>query len=78
MKIVTSSIEGSRSGLQHRLLSDEWLPFGGAIGSTTECVASLQRFRDAGADEIAVQGSAPIQNSNLVAAWGRHTKTGRG
>jgi probable F420-dependent oxidoreductase len=40
-----------------------------AIGSVGECVATLQRFRDAGADEIATYGSTPAQNAKLVAAW---------
>jgi probable F420-dependent oxidoreductase len=40
-----------------------------AIGSIDECAATLQRFRDAGADEIATYGSTPGQNAKLVAAW---------
>lgn len=40
-----------------------------AMGSVDECVASLQRFIDAGADEVATYGSTPAQNAALVAAW---------
>jgi len=40
-----------------------------AIGSVDACVATLQRFKDAGADEIATYGSTPQQNAELVAAW---------
>jgi 5,10-methylenetetrahydromethanopterin reductase len=40
-----------------------------AIGSVDECVSSLRRFIDAGADEIATYGSTPAQNAKLVAAW---------
>ena len=40
-----------------------------AFGSVDECVASLQRFIDAGAHEIATYGSTPEQNARLVAAW---------
>jgi hypothetical protein len=34
-----------------------------------ECVTSLRRFRDAGADEVATFGSTPMQNAALIAAW---------
>ena len=44
-----------------------------AIGSVDECVASLRRFRDAGADEIVTYGSTPGQNAALAAAWGART-----
>jgi probable F420-dependent oxidoreductase len=40
-----------------------------AIGSADECVTSLQRFIDAGADEVATYGSTPQQNAALIAAW---------
>ncbi|MEA2167459.1 MAG: 5,10-methylenetetrahydromethanopterin reductase [Solirubrobacteraceae bacterium] len=47
----------------------EWITDSSAIGTVGECVASLQRFRDAGADEIATYGSTPSQNAALIAAW---------
>jgi hypothetical protein len=40
-----------------------------AFGSADECVSSLQRFMDAGADEIATYGSTPAQNAKLIGAW---------
>jgi 5,10-methylenetetrahydromethanopterin reductase len=40
-----------------------------AIGTVDECVTSLQRFIDAGADEVATYGSTPQQNAGLIAAW---------
>jgi probable F420-dependent oxidoreductase len=56
-----------------KLIPDEWMLDACAIGSIDECVASLQRFRDAGADEIATYGSTPTQNAKLIQAWRRHT-----
>jgi probable F420-dependent oxidoreductase len=64
---------------RHQLLKvadavpDEYIRECSAIGSVPECVDSLQRFIDAGADEIAVYGSTPAQNAELVAAWRAHT-----
>jgi alkanesulfonate monooxygenase SsuD/methylene tetrahydromethanopterin reductase-like flavin-dependent oxidoreductase (luciferase family) len=40
-----------------------------AIGTPEECATSLQRFIDAGADEVTTYGSTPRQNAPLVAAW---------
>jgi hypothetical protein len=40
-----------------------------AFGTVEQCVTSLQRFIDAGADEIATYGSTPAQNAGLIAAW---------
>jgi probable F420-dependent oxidoreductase len=51
------------------LVPDEWMRQSSAIGSVPECVASLQRFRDAGADEIVIYGSTPAQNAALGQAW---------
>ena len=46
-----------------------------AFGTVDECVKSLTRFIDAGADEIATYGSTPRQNAKLIAAW-RERKRG--
>lgn len=46
-----------------------------AIGTVDECVKALERFRDAGADEVATYGSTPAQNAALIAAW-RERKAG--
>jgi alkanesulfonate monooxygenase SsuD/methylene tetrahydromethanopterin reductase-like flavin-dependent oxidoreductase (luciferase family) len=56
------------------LLPDEWMRESCALGSVAECVDTLRRFRDAGADEIATYGSTPVQNAGLASAWAaRHT-----
>ena len=47
----------------------EWMLDCSAIGSVDECVTSLQRFIDAGVDEVATYGSTPQQNAALAAAW---------
>lgn len=52
-----------------RLVPDGWMHEAGALGSLGECIASLQRFRDAGADELATYGSTPGQNAALLSAW---------
>jgi hypothetical protein len=47
-----------------------------ALGSVTECVQTLQRFRAAGADEIVTYGSTPNQNAALADAWRRSSYQG--
>ena len=59
-----------------RLVPDAWMQETCALGSVDECVAQLQRFRDAGADEIAIYGSTPGQNAELITAWRTHTSAG--
>jgi probable F420-dependent oxidoreductase len=51
------------------LVPDEWMLDSCALGTVDECVQSLRRFREAGADEIATYGSTPAQNAKLVEAW---------
>jgi 5,10-methylenetetrahydromethanopterin reductase len=51
------------------LVPDQWMEDSCAIGSVSECVASLRRFREAGADEIVTYGSTPGQNAGLARAW---------
>ena len=51
------------------LVPDEWMSESCAIGSVEECVATLARFRAAGADELVTYGSTPGQNAALAAAW---------
>ncbi|HYF24337.1 MAG TPA: hypothetical protein VD931_01220 [Baekduia sp.] len=51
----------------------EWVTGTCAIGSVDACVAQLQRFRDAGADEIVTYGSTPRQNEQLARAWAART-----
>jgi 5,10-methylenetetrahydromethanopterin reductase len=52
-----------------KLIPDQWMIDSCAIGSVDECVTSLHRFRDAGADEIVTYGSTPGQNAKLARAW---------
>jgi 5,10-methylenetetrahydromethanopterin reductase len=47
----------------------EWILDCSAIGTPTECATSLQRFIDAGADEVTTYGSTPRQNAELIATW---------
>ena len=51
------------------LIPDDWMVDSSAVGSAAECAASLQRFVDAGVDEITTYGSTPSQNAGLIAAW---------
>lgn len=52
-----------------RMVPDTWMTESCAVGSVAACVAKLEQFKDAGADEIATYGSTPMQNATLVAAW---------
>jgi 5,10-methylenetetrahydromethanopterin reductase len=52
-----------------KLIPDQWMRESCAIGSLDECLASLLRFREAGAQEIVTYGSTPGQNAELAAAW---------
>jgi probable F420-dependent oxidoreductase len=47
----------------------DWVLDCSAIGTPDECVTSLQRFIDAGADEVTTYGSTPRQNAALIGAW---------
>ncbi|HEX6388586.1 MAG TPA: TIGR03857 family LLM class F420-dependent oxidoreductase [Solirubrobacteraceae bacterium] len=47
----------------------EWILDCSAVGTVDECVTSLQRFLDAGADEVTTYGSTPRQNGALIGAW---------
>ncbi|MCW3014515.1 MAG: hypothetical protein JWO02_1607 [Solirubrobacterales bacterium] len=66
---------GDRPFHRHQMLEvanvipDQWMLDTCAIGSVDECVASLQRWRDIGVDEITTYGSTPAQNAAVIAAW---------
>jgi probable F420-dependent oxidoreductase len=51
------------------LVPDQWMLDANALGTVDECVVSMQRWIDAGADEIATYGSTPGQNAALIEAW---------
>jgi probable F420-dependent oxidoreductase len=55
----------------------EWILDCSAIGTPDECVTSLQRFLDAGADEVTTYGSTPRQNAELIAAWRKRPEAAR-
>ncbi|MEV4421548.1 TIGR03857 family LLM class F420-dependent oxidoreductase [Patulibacter sp. NPDC049589] len=56
------------------LIPEQWMLDSNAYGTVDECVMSLQRFMDAGADEIATYGSTPAQNAGLIEAWRRRSR----
>jgi 5,10-methylenetetrahydromethanopterin reductase len=60
------------------LVPDEWMQTACAIGSVAECVATLRKFREAGADEIVTYGSTPGQNAALAAAWRNSAQVTKG
>ena len=51
------------------LIPDEWIAETSGIGSSDNCVATLRKFREAGADEITIYGSTPQHNAKLIAEW---------
>ena len=51
---------------------DEWMNESCAIGGVEDCVHTLRRFHDAGADELVTYGSTPNQNRALAHAWSEH------
>lgn len=52
-----------------RMIPEKWMRESNAYGSVSECVATLESFIEAGADEIATYGSTPQQNRGLIDAW---------
>lgn len=57
-----------------KLIPDSWMNDTCALGSIAHCVSVLSAYRQAGADEIVIYGSAPSQNAGLIEAW-RNTRT---
>jgi 5,10-methylenetetrahydromethanopterin reductase len=51
------------------LVPDSWMNEACSIGTAAQCVARLQEYRDAGADEIATYGSSPVQNAEVLKLW---------
>ncbi|EUA30648.1 luciferase-like monooxygenase family protein [Mycobacterium xenopi 4042] len=52
------------------VLPAEWTASAAAIGSASACVEVLERYRDAGADELVLHGSTPDQLEPLFRAPG--------
>ena len=55
------------------LVPDEWVYGTSLAGSLEDCVAKMQEYRDAGADEICFYGSTAAENAGLIAAWRAHS-----
>jgi probable F420-dependent oxidoreductase len=51
------------------LVPDEWMYETSLAGSIPDCVARMQAYRDAGADEISFYGSTVAENAALIRAW---------
>jgi probable F420-dependent oxidoreductase len=49
-----------------RVLPQQWLDDGAAVGTAAQCAAKLGTFLDAGADEILLHGSAPADMGPLT------------
>ena len=56
-----------------RMVPDEWVYPTSITGTIADCVATIQAYRDAGADEISFYGSSPEQNAGLIRAWREHS-----
>ena len=52
-----------------RLLPEEWIRSTAGIGTPSEIVALLNRYFDAGLDEVILHGSSPAQNRPVLDAW---------
>ena len=55
-----------------KLVPDGWMYGTSLTGSTEQCVKTIRRYRDAGADEICLYGSTAAENTNVVRAWREH------
>ncbi|MHB8691928.1 MAG: TIGR03857 family LLM class F420-dependent oxidoreductase [Solirubrobacteraceae bacterium] len=74
MQTMVSDLSFHRTELlgPAREVPDDWMNESCALGSIEDCVRTLQRFRDAGADELVTYGSTPNQNTALAHAWSHH------
>lgn len=52
-----------------KLVPDEWVYPTSLTGSLADCVAKMDEYKAAGADEICFYGSTAAENAALVAAW---------
>jgi 5,10-methylenetetrahydromethanopterin reductase len=52
-----------------KLVPDDWVYETSLAGSLEDCVAKMQTYRDAGADEICFYGSTTAENAGLIRAW---------
>jgi 2-methylisocitrate lyase-like PEP mutase family enzyme len=56
------------------LVPDEWVYETSLSGPIEDCVARMQAYRDAGADEICFYGSTTAENASLIGAWREHRR----
>jgi len=54
------------------MVPDRWVEESCAVGSISKCVDLMQQFKDAGADELALYASRPMENVKLIEAWRQH------
>jgi alkanesulfonate monooxygenase SsuD/methylene tetrahydromethanopterin reductase-like flavin-dependent oxidoreductase (luciferase family) len=72
---VEPGVTADRTFLRRQMLApahevpEEWMHATCAIGPVDECVATLERYFDAGVDEVTIYGSTPAQNADLVASF---------
>jgi 5,10-methylenetetrahydromethanopterin reductase len=52
-----------------KLVPDEWCYGTSLTGSLESCVAKIQEYKEAGADEICFYGSTTAENAGLISAW---------
>jgi hypothetical protein len=53
-----------------RVIPDEWVDSGAAVGTTKQCAARLHDYLAAGADEMVIHGSSPDLLAPTLAAFG--------
>ena len=51
------------------LIPDDWINDASAVGSVGQCVRKIEEFKSAGADEVALYGSTPMQNTAFLEGW---------
>lgn len=56
-----------------KLVPDEWVYQTSLTGPLADCVAKMQRYKDAGAHEICFYGSTTAENAGLIRAWREHS-----
>lgn len=52
-----------------QIVPRKWIEDAAAVGTSAECAKSLQRYRDAGVDEIVLYAGPPSANAGLIRAW---------
>jgi probable F420-dependent oxidoreductase len=59
-----------------RIVPESWITGANAVGTAEECVKSLQRYKDAGVQEIDIYAGAPAANASLIRVWREHKTRG--